>query len=66
MANNKKHWFKSKTLWVNVVALTALLLQGIFGKQIISLEAQGILLGIINIILRGMTTKGVHIKASKK
>lgn len=50
-----KTWYLSKTLWLNVIAVLALLLQTCFGF-VIDPEAQAALLALINIILR-CTTK---------
>jgi len=49
-----KTWYLSKTLWFNLIAAVALLLQSRFGF-IIDPEAQGGILAIINLILRSVT-----------
>lgn len=51
----KKQWYLSKTLWVNSLALVAVILQGVTGKEIISVETQGIILTVVNILLRLVT-----------
>lgn len=61
-----KKWYLSKTLWVNVVALLALILQGIFDREIIGLDTQAQILVIINIVLRIITSEGLHISEVKK
>jgi hypothetical protein len=50
-----KKWYLSKTLWVNVISLIAIIAQLVTGKEIISKEAQGLFLTGINIILRIVT-----------
>ena len=55
---NKK-WWASKTLWVNAIALVAMIVQGITGKEIISLEYQAMALSAINFILRLVTKSPV-------
>lgn len=50
-----KKWFESKTLWVNLIALVAIVIQGITGKEYLSAESQGVLLTIINMLLRFVT-----------
>jgi Mg2+/citrate symporter len=50
-----KKWYLSKTLWVNVIALIAIIAQLVSGREIISQEAQGLFLTGINIILRIVT-----------
>jgi len=52
---DEKKWYASKTLWVNVLAVVAIVAQGITGKQILSLEMQGVILGGINMVLRLVT-----------
>jgi hypothetical protein len=50
-----KKWYLSKTLWVNIIALIAIIAQLVTGREIISQEAQGLFLTGINIILRIIT-----------
>ena len=54
-----KKWFFSKTLWANAVSVAAMVLQGITGKEIIDPAAQGVALGLVNIVLRLLTRKEV-------
>lgn len=49
-----KPWYTSKTLWLNLIAVTVLLLQTRFGF-VIEPEAQAGLLAVINIVLRAVT-----------
>jgi hypothetical protein len=49
-----KQWYLSKTLWVNLIALIALVLQSQFGF-IIDAESQMALLLVINLVLRAIT-----------
>ena len=49
-----KKWYMSKTLWINAIALAALLAQTNTGF-IISVEEQGAIIIIINLILRAIT-----------
>jgi len=49
-----KKWYKSKTLWANIIYLIALLVQEKYGF-IISIEEQLAVLAIINLILRAVT-----------
>lgn len=51
---NKKAWWRSKTLWVNVVAGLALLLQSQFGF-VLDGELQGAILAMVNLALRLIT-----------
>jgi hypothetical protein len=52
-----KRWYLSKTLWVNLIAILAISLQGYYGKEVISTDLQAMILGVINIILRSITNK---------
>ena len=47
-----KPFWKSKTLWINLLAALALIAQGINGTWVFSLEMQAIALSGINLILR--------------
>ena len=49
-----KSWYKSKTLWVNVLSLAALAIQTKTGF-VVSPEIQSAVLGGLNIVLRGFT-----------
>jgi hypothetical protein len=46
-----KKWYLSKTLWVNLVAIVAV----IVGDNILTADAQVAILGVVNLILRIVT-----------
>lgn len=52
-------WYLSKTLWINAIAIVAMITQGVTGKIIISMELQATILGIVNVILRLVTKQPV-------
>lgn len=52
-------WYASKTLWTNAIALIAMIVQGVTGKVIISLELQATILAVINMLLRLITKSPV-------
>lgn len=57
-----KEWYKSKTIWFNVVMLGALMLQEFKGIQVSDQDVQNIVLGImavVNIVLRLTTSKPI-------
>lgn len=58
-AMDSKSIFVSKTFYVNLLALVAMIVQGATGKEFISLEVQASILAGINIILRFVTKKPV-------
>lgn len=52
-------FYLSKTLWVNVLALIAMILQGVTGNVLLNMELQATILAIINMVLRFVTKKPV-------
>jgi len=54
-----KRFFRSKTFWVNLIALCALALQIEYGF-VASIELQAVILGIVNLILRAVTKEGLQ------
>ena len=55
-----KKWYKSKTLWINIIALIAILAQTQY-EFIIHPEEQAALLTIINLALRMITNTELEI-----
>jgi len=57
-----KHWYASKTLWVNFLAIVAIILNSQFGIEL-DVEVQAVLatsiLAIINIVLRFVTSQPI-------
>lgn len=53
-----KKWYRSKTLWINLIAIVALVAQSQLGFAIAPNE-QGCLLAVINLILRAFTNTGL-------
>ena len=58
MAIGNKNWKTSRTLWVNVLALMALIAQSKYGF-VISLEEEASALIVVNMILRIFTDRGL-------
>ena len=54
-----KNWYESKTLWTNALGVAAIVAQGVTGKQVIDPAAQGVVLGVLNLILRLVTKSEV-------
>ena len=54
-----KSVFTSKTFWVNIIAIGAMVAQGVSGRDLVPLEIQGSILGVINVILRTITKEPV-------
>ena len=57
-AMDTKRWYTSKTLWVNLLAIVALIAQAEFG-YVLDVEAQSVILAAINLLLRIITKKGL-------
>lgn len=49
-----KTWYTSKMLWVNAIAIVAIIAQGQFGFMIDPV-AQLAILGVVNMVLRAVT-----------
>jgi len=60
---DEKKWYHSKTMWINIIAIIALIAQSVWGF-VLDAEDQLALLGIINLILRLFT--GIPISGVKK
>ena len=54
-----KSIFTSKTFWTNVIALVAMVIQGITGKDVFPLEYQASALSVVNVLLRMVTKQPV-------
>jgi len=54
-----KNYITSKTMWVNFVAIIAIVAQGQF-EFVIDPAAQMAILGVLNIILRAVTGEDLH------
>ena len=53
-----KRWYTSKTLWLNLLAIVALIAQTESG-YVLGAEAQAVILAAINLLLRIITKKGL-------
>ena len=61
MKTEIKKWVYSKTLWINIITLIALILQNYYGF-ILNPEEQAAIIIFINLILRAVTNKGLSLK----
>lgn len=57
-----KKWYASKTVWVNLLALVGMALETVTGKQVLDPDTQGVILTVINLILRFVTKQGLTFK----
>jgi len=53
-----KIWYTSKVLWINILAIVAIILQGKLGYTV-SPEIQVAILALINIVLRAITKQEI-------
>ena len=58
MVEEKKKWYKSKTLWTNAIAIGAIIIESEYGYPI-SAETQLLVLGLVNFILRIVTKEEI-------
>lgn len=55
----QKKWYTSKTLWANAIAVVSIVVQGVTGRELLPVEFQGVLLGVVNVALRLVTKSEV-------
>ncbi len=56
---DQKKWVESKTLWTNALAMAGFIIQGTTGRQVLDAGAQGVILGLVNLVLRFATKSEV-------
>jgi len=54
-----KKWYKSKTFWVNLIAIGSIITRSEFGL-ILTVEGEIALLAIINLLLRKITKEKIE------
>ena len=54
-----KPWFKSKTMWVNLIAGVAMMVQASVGEDVFDVKAQAGILALVNGVLRLVTNQGL-------
>lgn len=60
VADNTKQWWKSKTLWLNVAGIIALVTQQFAAETPLDPQYQALALAAANLILRLFTNKGLR------
>lgn len=60
-----KVWYRSKTLWVNLIAVVALIAQAQYGFVIAPAEQVGIL-ALINLVLRAITNEELTLEEKEE
>ena len=59
LGEDKKKWYKSKTIWANVIALGGLVVARQFGFEISPEESGGVLV-VINLVFRAISGIGLE------
>lgn len=54
-----KHFWASKTLWVNGLAIVALVFQAATGREWLDAELQLAILALVNLVLRKITSEPI-------
>lgn len=53
----KKKWYMSKTVWVNLLMAAGIVYQAVMGIQLLGAEEQAAIIVVVNLILRLITGK---------
>lgn len=56
----KKTWWSSKTIWVNLLSVIGIVTQSVTGVDVVSPEIQAGVLAIANVVLRMVTKSPVE------
>ena len=56
----KKDWWQSRTVWVNLLAFAAFMTQTLTGHEFLTVEAQAVIVAVLNIILRFDTSEPIR------
>ena len=57
-----KPWYKSKTMYLNLIALALLIVQSAVGVEIIPLEYQTTIVAVLNLAARMITSTNITLK----
>ncbi len=60
-----KKWYKSRTLWLNILAILAFVVQTLEGQAWFPPLYQVLILGILNMIVRMITTQPIELSLLK-
>ena len=58
--NYIKDWWASRTVWVNLLAFAAFMTQALTGQEFLTVEAQAVIIAVLNIILRFQTSEPIR------
>ena len=57
-----KKWWKSKTFYLNAIAIVLIAVQSSLGLELIPLEMQGTIVAVLNLIVRCLTSTNITLK----
>ena len=57
-----KPWYKSKTMYLNLIALALLIVQSAIGVEVIPLEYQATIVAVLNLATRMITSTNITLK----
>lgn len=63
--HGSKEWYRSKTLWYNVIVLIMGVFQLVSGIYVVPQEMLTLALGLGNLLLRFLTAGPIHIRQSQ-
>ncbi len=61
-----KKWYLSRTLWINIVAILAFVVQTLEGQSWFPPLYQVLILGVLNMIVRMVTTQPIDLGIGTK
>lgn len=56
----QKDWWQSRTVWVNLLAFSAFMVQAVTGHEFLTVEAQAVVIAVLNIVLRFDTSSPIR------
>lgn len=60
VVENKK-WYKSKTVYLNLVALALIVVQSSVGVEVIPVEFQTMIVAVLNMVVRCITSTNITV-----
>lgn len=62
--DNNKPWYLSRIIWANIIAVVAIIISGVAGRDILTPELQAsiatVVLAVVNIFLRVRTNQSLR------
>lgn len=60
-----KPWYRSKTLWVNAIALAAIIINTVTGADVVDEAAAAAVITVVNLVLRLVTGRPLELAARR-